>query len=318
ARLMRIAITGGSGFVGGHTARALLARGDDVVLIARRDHSALIPDSPQVTWLQADIDDEIALGRAVEGCDAVVHCAGINLERGSQTYDRVHVQGTEAVVRASRAVGVKRIALVSFLRARPACGSAYHESKWEAEEIVRRSGLGYTVVKAGVIYGQGDHMLDHLSRAFHTFPVFLLVGFSSRLIRPVAVVDVARILAAAAHDERLAGLTVPVLGPEQLTLSAAVRRVAHVTGRHPLFLRAPTLVHQLLAWLAERLMTIPLISAAQVRILTEGIAQPVLAPDRLPGDLEPITPFSEEAIRNGLPPAERFHCRDLRLFTAAA
>jgi len=312
---MRIAITGGSGFVGGHTSRELVARGDDVVLIARRQHSALVPDSPHVTWMSADIDDGAALRRAFEFCDAVVHCAGINLERGRQTYDRVHVQGTEAVVAASRAAGVERIALVSFLRARPACGSAYHESKWEAEEIVRRSGLAYTVVKPGVIYGRGDHMLDHLSRAFHTLPVFPLVGFRSRLIRPVAVADMARILAAATHDERLTSLTVPVLGPEQLTLSAAVRRVAHTTGRDPLFLRAPVMAHRLLAWLAERLMTVPLISAAQVRILTEGIAEPVLAPDQLPVDLQPITRFSEEAIRNGLPPAERFHCGDLRLFS---
>jgi uncharacterized protein YbjT (DUF2867 family) len=210
---MRIAVTGGSGFVGSHTARTLLAGGDDVVVVARRPNAALLPDSPHLSWMTADIDDEAALRRAFEGCDSVVHCAGINLERGQQTYERVHLRGTEAVVVASRAAGVKRIAMASFLRARPACGSVYHESKWEAEEIVRRSGIPYTVLKPGVIYGRGDHMLDHLSRAFRTFPIFLLVGFSSRrLIRPTAVADVARILAAAARDDRLAGLTVPVLG----------------------------------------------------------------------------------------------------------
>lgn len=312
---MKIAVTGGSGFVGGHTARALLARGDDVVLVARRGQSALVPDSPHVTWVTADIDDENALRRAFDGCAAVVHCAGINVEREPQTYDRVHVQGTQAVVAAAHQAGVKRIALVSFLRARPACGSAYHESKWEAEEIVRRSGLAYTVVKPGVIYGHDDHMLEHLSRAFQTFPVFLLVGLRSRLIRPVAVADVARILAAATDDERLTGVTVPVLGPEQLTLSAAVRRVAHVTGHHPFFLRAPLLVHRLIAWIAERVMTVPLVSAAQVRILTEGIVEPVLAPDALPMDLEPTTEFSAEAIRNGLTLPKRFGCSDLRLFS---
>ncbi len=312
---MRIAVTGGSGFVGGHTARALLARGDDVVVVARRKNPVLLSDSPQLSRVSADIDDETALRRAFDGCDAVVHCAGINLERGRQTYDRVHVRGTQAVVDASRAAGVKRIAMVSFLRARPACGSGYHESKWEAEEIVRRSGMAYTVLKPGVIYGRGDHMLDHLSRAFRTFPVFLLVGLSSgRLIRPVAIADVVRILAAATHDERLAGLTAPVFGPEQLTLSAAVQRVAHVAGRHPLFVPAPLVVHRLLSWWAERLMIVPLVSAAQVRILKEGIVEPVLAPDHLPPDLAPTTLFSEEAIRSGLPPAQSFGCGDLRLF----
>jgi uncharacterized protein YbjT (DUF2867 family) len=316
---MRVAVTGGSGFVGGHAARLLVAAEDDVVVIARRPDAALFPDSAHLTWAAADIDDEIALRTAFEGCDAVVHCAGINLERGQQTYERVHVRGTEAVVSASRAAGVKRVAMVSFLRARPACGSRYHESKWEAEEIVRRSGIPYTVLKPGVVYGRGDHMLDHLSRAFRTFPVFLLVGFSSRrLIRPVAVADVARILAAATHDDRLARLTVPVLGPEQLTLSAAVQRVARVAGCHTMFLPAPLVAHRLLAWSAERLMTVPLVSATQVRILAEGLVEPVLAPDHLPADLEPITPFSAEAIRSGLPPAERFHRGDFRLVNRSA
>ncbi len=312
---MRIAVTGGSGFVGRHTVHTLLAGGDDVVVIARRPDAALFPDTAHLTWATGNINDEIALRRAFQGCDAVVHCAGINLERGQQTYETVHVRGTEAVVGAARAAGVKRIALVSFLRARPACGSGYHESKWAAEEIVRRSGIPYVVLKPGVIYGRGDHMLDHLSRAFRTFPVFLLVGFSSRrLIRPVAVADVARILAAATRDSRLVGLTAPVLGPEQLTLSAAVRRVARVAGCRPLFLPAPLVVHRLLSWCAERVMTVPLVSAAQVRILTEGLVEPVLAPDRLPADLEPITPFSAEAIRGGLPPPERFHRGDFRPF----
>lgn len=316
--MTRIAVTGASGFVGSHTARALLANGDDVVLIARHPTAAANPAGDRTTWVTADINDEAALARAFKGCESVIHCAGINLERGSQTYGRVHVRGTVTVVRAARSAGVPRIALVSFLRARPACGSAYHESKWAAEEIVRGSGLSYTVVKAGVIYGKGDHMLDHLSRALNSFPVFLLVGFGSRrTLRPVAVADVARLLAASVDDDRLARVTVPLLGPEELTLEFAVRRVASEIGRRPRYVPAPIAVHRALAWVLERAMTIPLVSAAQVRILAEGIVVPVLAPDRLPHDLMPMTRFSHQSIRDGLPPNRRFTRADLRAFDRA-
>jgi hypothetical protein len=85
-----------------------------------------------------------------------------------------------------------------------------------------------------------------------------------------------------------------------------------------LFVPAPLIAHRFLSWCAERLMTVPLVSAAQVRILTEGLAEPVLAPDHLPVDLEPLTPFSADAIRNGLPPPARFHRGDLRFFNRAA
>ena len=316
--MTRVAVTGASGFVGSHTARALLTNGNEVVLIARHANLASIPAGARATWVTADIGDEAALARAFKGCESVIHCAGINLQRGSQTYERVHVCGTGTVVRAARSAAVPRIALVSFLRARPACGSAYHESKWAAEEIVRRSELSYTVVKAGVIYGKGDHMLDHLSRALNSFPVFLLVGFSSRRrLRPVAVADVARILAASVQDDRLGRLTVPVLGPGELTLAVAVRRVASEIGRRPRYIPAPITMHRALAWVLERTMTIPLVSAAQVRILAEGVVEPALAPDRLPDDLIPSTPFSPRSIREGLPPRRRFTRADLRFFHGA-
>jgi uncharacterized protein YbjT (DUF2867 family) len=314
----KVAVTGASGFVGSHTARALLADGNQVVLIARHANLASIPAGERATWVTADIGDDAALARAFKGCESVIHCAGINLQRGSQTYGRVHVRGTDAVVRAARSAGVPRIAFVSFLRARPACGSAYHESKWAAEEIVRRSGLSYTVVKAGVIYGKGDHMLDHLSRALNSFPVFLLVGFGSRrTLRPVAVADVVRVLVASVHDERLGRVTVPLLGPEELTLALAVRRVASEIGRRPRYIPAPIAMHRALAWVLERAMTVPLVSAAQVRILAEGIVEPVLSPDRLADDLIPRARFSPQSIRDGLPPNRRFTRADLRAFHRA-
>ena len=136
--LVKIAITGGTGFVGRHLAQRLAREGVEVVSLSRRTGVA--------------VDDAEALAAALAGCDAVAHCAGINRELGSQTYERVHVEGTRAVVEAARRAGVRKILMLSFLRARPNCGSPYHESKWAAEELVRGSGLDFTIVKAGMIY----------------------------------------------------------------------------------------------------------------------------------------------------------------------
>lgn len=165
---MRIAITGGTGFVGRHLVRTLTGQGHDVVLIARGvdDRDIRIREIPGAAFLPIGTDDETRLTEAFKGCQAVAHCAGINREIEKQTYQRVHVEGTENVVRAAQTAGVAKIALLSFLRARPSCGSPYHESKRAAEELVRNSGLDYTILKSGMIYGRGDHMLDHLSHAF--------------------------------------------------------------------------------------------------------------------------------------------------------
>ena len=311
---MKIAITGGTGFVGRTLARLLVSDGHEVVLISRGvdQRDLTTRELPRTRLQPIGLDDPAALARAFAGCDAVAHCAGINREIGEQTYRRVHVEGTRHVVEAARQAGVKRITLLSFLRARPHCASGYHESKWAAEEIVRQSGLDYSIFKAGVIYGRGDHMLDHLSHAFHTFPIFGLVGFRDQLVRPTAVEDIANLLKASLVDGALTGKTVAVTGPEELTLGEAVRRVARVVGRRPLMFPLPLWFHYALAWCVERLMVIPLVSIAQVRILSEGIVQPWPPCDPLPPDLAPKTAFSVEQIRQGLPPAKSFGLDDLR------
>ncbi|MGI8846877.1 MAG: NAD(P)H-binding protein [Candidatus Dormibacteria bacterium] len=267
-------------------------------------------------WVRTGVDDLPALAAALAGCDAVAHCAGINRELGRQTYRAVHIDGTRHIVEAAKAASVRRILLLSFLRARPECGASYHESKYAAEEIVRSSGLQYTILKPGVIYGRGDHMLDHLSHALYTFPIFPLVGMRDRPVRPVAVDDVARIARAALVDGRLSGETVAVLGPDQLPLGEAVRRVARVIGLRRFFFRAPFWIHLIVGWLTERLMVIPLASLAQVRILREGVVDPVGETTELPADLVPQTPFDDASIRSGLPKAGRFAGSDLRACVA--
>jgi NADH dehydrogenase len=310
---VKIAITGGTGFVGRHLAAALSAEGHKVALIARgADQRDLTARSlPGATFVMAGVTNRDELTQAFAGCHAVAHCAGINRELGEQTYQRVHVEGTEAVVEAARDAGVEKIVVLSFLRARPSCGSPYHESKWAAEEIVRDSGLDYTIIKAGMIYGRGDHMLDHVSHALFTFPIFPLVG-RERLARPLAVEDLVRVLTAALVQGRLTRQTVAITGPEELPLSEVIRRVGEVIERRRPMIRLPAAAHYVMARIFEWTMIVPLVSTAQVRILTEGMTEALPFATRLPDDLQPRLALTSEQIGRGLPEPGRFGLRDLR------
>jgi uncharacterized protein YbjT (DUF2867 family) len=292
---MRVAVTGGSGFVGRHLAERLDPA--ETVIVSRRTG--------------VEIDDVEALTAAFEGCDAVAHCAGINREIGEQTFQRVHVEGTRAVVEAAQRAGVQRIVMLSFLRARPDTGSAYHETKWAAEELIRGSGLDHTILKSGMIYGPGDHMIDHVTKAVRTWPVFGTVGYTEKKVRPIPVQDAVGVLLAALAG-RIPDPTVAVMGAEELELGAAVRRIAGVAGERPLYVPLPVWAIKALAQLTEWAMVTPLVAKAQARMLAEGVNESAPFAPEPPVGIRPSSLFTEELIRAALP-AGRFGMRDLRL-----
>jgi nucleoside-diphosphate-sugar epimerase len=293
---MRVAITGGTGFVGGHLAERL--NSPDTVIISRRTG--------------VDIDNLDALAAAFAGCDVVVHAAGINREIGEQTFQRVHVEGTRTMVEAARRAGVKRIVMVSFLRARPNSGSGYHETKWEAEELIRQSGIDHTILKASMMYGRGDHMVDHVSRAVKSWPVFGTVGFRGRTVRPIPINDFVDVLLAAVEG-RIPEPTVAVMGAEELPLADAVRRIARVVGKKPLFIALPVWSVRVLAQLAEWAMIVPLVAKAQALMLAEGVSEPAPWAPEVPIGVRPSHAFTDESIREALPDEGRFGWHDLRI-----
>jgi len=295
ASIVRVAITGGSGFVGRH----LAARFDPAAVVALSRRTGV------------DIADVEALTAAFAGCEAVIHCAGINREIGEQTYNRVHVEGTRAVVEAATRTGVTRLIMLSFLRARPNCGSPYHETKWQAEQIIRGSGMDYTILKAGMIYGRGDHFVDHISRAVHTIPLFATVGYREKPIRPIPVSEMVDVLVAATTG-RLPGSTVAVVGGEQLLLSEAVRRVASSVGRQVVIVPAPVWGIRAVAQVTQWVMKTPLIATSQARMLAEGVSEPMPGTASLPEELRPHLGFTPAQISAALPPPGGFGWHDLR------
>lgn len=299
---MKVAITGGTGFIGRHLVKELLDRGHEVVVISRGLYTrgTGIPAHANLNYVRANVTDASQLTRAFAGCIAMVHCAGTS-EDPSQTFQQVHVEGARSAVNAARQAGVQKFVLVSYLHARPNVRSAYHTTKWEGEEIVRQSGLNYTILKAGLVYGAGDHLLNNLGNLLRKLPVFATVGLREKTVRLIAVEDLVAVILAALTDDRLARRTVAVVGPEEFPFSVAARRIANVMGKPSLLvLPFPVFAQRLLAW-ASGFLPKPLISASQVQMLADGISIPLPDSEPLPEDLAPKTRFTDEQIRKGLP-----------------
>ncbi len=300
---MKVAITGGTGFIGKHLARDLVQRGHEVVVIARGLYKRNAEAIEGATFVALDANKTDKLQEAFHGCDAVAHCAGTSVEDANQTFQKLHVEGTRSTVIAAERAGVKKFVLVSYLNVRPNVKSEYHTTKWQGEEIVRASKLNYTILKAGLIYGQGDHLLNNLSNLFRKMPVFATVGISEKTVRLIAVEDLVTVIRTALLDEsRLSRQTVAVTGPEEFPFSTAARRISKAMGKPFLIvLPFPVIFQQMLAWFSERFMPKPLVTKAQVQMLADGISKPLPDSQLLPDDLTPTTLFTEEQIRKGLP-----------------
>ncbi|HEX9334034.1 MAG TPA: NAD-dependent epimerase/dehydratase family protein [Anaerolineales bacterium] len=299
---MKIAILGGTGFIGRTLADDLVSRSYEVIVIARGQYMRNTQPVVGATFVSQDINATDKLYEVFRGCDAVVHCAGTSVEDSKQTFQKLHVEGTRSAVIAAERAGVKKFVLASYLNVRPNVKSEYHTSKWQGEEIVRSSKLNFTILKAGLVYGQGDHLLNNLSNLFRKMPVFAAVGLHEKTVRLVAVEDLVDVIRASLDENQFVRQTIAVLGPEEFPFSRAARRIAKAMGKPFLIvLPLPVFFHRILAYFSERFMPKPLITKSQVQMLADGISEPTPESKLLPDDLQPKTLFTEEQIRKGLP-----------------
>jgi nucleoside-diphosphate-sugar epimerase len=149
---MRLAITGGTGFVGSHLIDAALAAGHEVKALTRREQ----PERDRLDWIAGSLDAREALERLVDEADAVIHVAGVISAPDRATFEKGNVGGTLAMLAAATACGVRRFVHVSSLAAREPRLSLYGASKAKAEELVFGSGLDWAIVRPPAVYGPGD------------------------------------------------------------------------------------------------------------------------------------------------------------------
>lgn len=245
---LRLAITGGTGFVGSHLIDTALAAGHHISALTRRPQ----PRREGVTWVSGDLADRAALRQLVEGADAVVHVAGVLSACDQASFDQANVAGTLAMLAAATASGPRRFVFVSSLAAREPTLSMYGRSKARAEAIVADSGLDWSIVRPPAVYGPGDR---------ETLDLFKMARLGIMLMPPAGRLslihanDLARLLLALATANAPSGLTIePDDGkPGGWTHKSFAAALGNAVGRRALVLSAPASVLRLAAR-ADRLL----------------------------------------------------------------
>lgn len=233
-----ICVTGASGFVGRHVVRELLSRGHTVRVLVRDQAKAddVLGRHEALSTVVGDILDRTALDRLAQGSDACIHLVGIIRERsGGQTFDRMHVRATDAIVDACTRADIRRFVHMSALGVGAEGVCAYQRSKYEAELIVRASDLEWTIFRPGLIHGPGGEMtaliadwvrgkglpgafLPYFTRGVEDKRVILgPVHREVPSMAPVGVEDVAWCFVEALQREATIGEIYNVAGPDVMT-----------------------------------------------------------------------------------------------------
>ena len=237
--MKRILILGGSGFVGRAVCEQLAAHptlgGARLIVPTRRRARArhLLP-LPQVDVIEADVNEDRALQRLLQGSDAVVNLVAI-LHGTPQAFERAHVELCQRLAEACVQAGVKRLVHVSALGVPEdpaAAPSHYLRTKAEGEQALRVAGIELSVLRPSVIFGAHDRFLNLFAGLQRLFPVMPLAGGDARF-QPVWVEDVgAAIVRCLADPAGTAGRTYELGGPDVCTLAELVKLSGRWSG-HP-------------------------------------------------------------------------------------
>jgi len=263
-----VTVFGGTGFIGRHLVPLLLRSGATVRLAVRHPPRVqMTTELPQAAELiQADVLDDVAVGGAVAGTDAVVNLVGILSETTSQTYRAIHVEGARRVALAAQHHGVTRLIHISALGSSPTSPAISDRTKAEGEQIVREVFPQATIVRPSLTFGEDDHFFSRFAAIIRSSPVLPLIGGGTTKFQPVLVDDVTAGLVELLKRPNTVGKTYEFGGPQIYSFKALLEFLVGTLDRQRLLIPIPFTLAEIQARLLELLLN-PQLTRDQVRLL---------------------------------------------------
>lgn len=229
---MRVFLTGGSGFIGGHLIRALVAGGHQVTCLARGAGRRRIDAQswPGVRTVEGEFTTPDAWLAEVAGHDAVINAVGIIRQTPRARFETVHTTAPGALFTAARAAGVKKIIQISALGADSQAQSGYHLSKRAADAFLAGLGVPYLILRPSFVYGPQDQSMTWFLQ-MAAWPLTPVPGDGRSRVQPVHIDDLTRAVLLGLERSDLSGFAIDVVGAAPLDWNELFDALARRLGK---------------------------------------------------------------------------------------
>jgi nucleoside-diphosphate-sugar epimerase len=227
-----ILVTGSTGFIGKALVNTLLDTKEPVRILLRPSRqSPNIPKGVTLDVAMCSLADERGLKAAMKNVDCVYHLAGSERRGAKADLSGVDINGTDAITRAAKEAGIRRLVFLSHLGADKHSAYALLRTKAIAEGLIQGSGITFTILRCAPVYGPGDQFTTHLEKVIRTTPfaTYLPEGGSST-IQPIWIQDVINCLILAGRLPELENQVLSIGGSEYFTFRQVIEMIMENTG----------------------------------------------------------------------------------------
>ena len=278
---MKVAIFGGTGFVGSYLVDELLDHGHLPVLLTRPGSEEKVHRRESCATVPGAIEDPEAVRQTVAGADAVIYNIGILQEYPQKgiTFEALHFDGARLAMDTAAEAGVRRFLLMSANGVK-GDGTGYQRTKYMAEQYLQASGLDWTIFRPSVLFGDPRGHMEFATQLYRDIvdsplpaPLFyqglLPSGAGSMQMSPIHVQDVARAFVQSLGHEENIGRIHCLGGLQRLSWKQILQTIAQATGKRLIGVPTPVWVVRALAGLVEGLDILP-VTRDQLTMLMEG------------------------------------------------
>jgi uncharacterized protein YbjT (DUF2867 family) len=272
-----VTVFGGTGFVGRRIVKHLHHHEFAVRIASRHPDRARVlfgEEEPRLQPMMADIHDDASVAAAIAGGYGVVNAVSLYVERGTETFQSVHVAAAARIARHARDSGVRRLVHISGIGADSRAHSPYIRSRGRGEAVVKAAFPDTIIVRPAAMFGPDDAFLTAILQHLRRLPAYPMFGRGSTRLQPADVEDVADAVARCVGQVQAAGMIFECGGPRIYSYSQLLKAIAREAGLRPILFPMPFAVWHALALFAE-LLPNPPVTRNQVELMQiDNVASP--------------------------------------------